>query len=499
MKKILCMLCTGLFAVPAFSLPGDDQLLLISSCGDVTYSDGAEVPAGEKYAVVWTKNGSGFSGFNVDGTVAGEDSKLIITLSGRKSKLQPVLMQISREFWNSHSNGVYSLYLLDTRLTDASTRNRDVIRTDSDDLHVFSYSKIASIPAESGTTSDIRKAERCGDSVYTLTRDYTDVFVERPAGESSGVFVPSAEILGVYTNEVTVMVEKHIELTNFVTSTIWHDAIRYTDVTNYFVSTNVVDVTNTVVNTVNATNTTELTRYIDVTNLIDRIVWHDAVRYIDVTNYVVETNVVDVVNIVGATNIVDLTNIVVNTVNITNLIDQIVWHDMFRYVDVLTTNTIVNAVDVTNTVYDTICVYLTNTVYDTKYVVKEIEKPVYRYVTLTNYYDGVFGSSKKAIPTAVSRKKSTYTCLVIDGRSEAGTATIQIGKPNSYGLSKISVKMKIGKKTITDTLYGIIDDEGCVFAYGKDKNDRLVFNGKDVEGFVEYKGKMYEIDGVFTK
>jgi len=193
----------------------------------------------------------------------------------------------------------------------------------------------------------------------------------------------------------------------------------------------------------------------------------------------------------------EVTVISENYVEITNTITKTMWHDEIRYNDVTNyfavTNFVVitNVVDVTNTIVKTI--------YETKYEVKIVEKPVYTYLTITNRYDDVFGDVKESIPTAISKKKSSYTSLVIDSDIEVGTATIQLNKPNAYCLTRVVFKMKIGKKTISDILYGIIDDDGCLFAYGKDKNDRLIFNGKNLEGTIEYKGTVYEIDGMFNK
>lgn len=186
-----------------------------------------------------------------------------------------------------------------------------------------------------------------------------------------------------------------------------------------------------------------------------------------------------------------------NYIEITNTITKTVWHDETRYNDVTNyfavTNFVVmtNVVDVTNTIVKTI--------YETKYEVKIVEKPVYTYLTITNHYDDAFGAVKESIPTAISKKKSSYESLVLDNDVEVGLATIQVYKPNAYGLTRIAIRMKIGKKTVIDTLYGIIDDDGCLFAYGKDKNDRLIFNGKNLEGTIEYKGAVYEIDGMFNK
>lgn len=353
-----------------------------------TYSDGTTVIDGEKYALVWTTNGVEFAGFNSDGTlVDANSSKIVAFIPAKNGRLGPTLVQVSND---AYKNGTYSVSLLDTREKPSTgdgefgIRNFCVLGSGFECNEQFGRMPI-------GTTDDYEHQIAIGYVEPPVTPTQTDAGNSSPNDQTLGQHSNSDVILGTYTNEVTITTERFVEFTNVVTRTIWRDAIRYTESTNYFnvVMTNSVDVTNMVVNTINSTNSVDVTRYVDV--------------------------------------------------------------------------------------------------------------PIYKYVTITNYFDAVFGKVKKPIQTAITKKKSTYVALVIYGRKEVGTATIQIGKPNGYGLCKVSIKFKVGKKTYTDTLYGMIDDDRCMIAYGKELNDRLVFNGKDVDGFIQYKGVVYEIDGMFTK
>lgn len=511
----------------------DDVFFIGTLKGELnTYSDSTPVNDGEKYALVWTTNGVEFAGFNYDGTLVDTNSSRIVAfIPAKNGRLRLTMVQIAKGAFGS---GTYSLSLLDTRVKNIHTGEYEF--NDGDISNVREYFVLASgyeykDQFERMPLVQFDSVERYVSNGYVEPETIISPNPQNGQGNScthtNDMYASDGVILGTYTNEVTITNEKYVELTNFVTQTIWHDATRYTDMTNYFyvtnniVMTNVVDLTNTIVNTMNTTNVIDVTRYVDVTNVIDKIVWHDINRYFDstnyfsVTNFVVLTNSVDltnmVVDIVNSTNVINVTRYV----DVTNIIDQTVWHDVTRYFDVTNyfcitnefvmtnsvdlTNMVVNTINETNAIDVTKYVYITNTVYDTKYVVNEVEKPVYKYITITNYYDGIFGKSKKPIQTAITGKKSSYVSLVIYRNSEVGTATIQVGKPNAYGLVKVSVKMKIGKKTYTDTLYGMIDNEGCVIAYGKDKNDKLIFNGKNLEGTVEYKGIIYDIDGMFNQ
>lgn len=398
MKKLLCLICAGIFTISAFSSI-NDQTFLVSTKGPDCYEDGTLVQDGEKYAVVWTKNNCAFEGFNSNGTIEGTNSSLIVTLPAKNHRLGRILLQISEKI--ARTDGTYSLYLLDTRVRDNNT-GKYIVPSDNNSLtnirsyvemsSGFKYSQFAKLE-DNDNQRTYFAATGYVEPPFIPTNGTSNTGINGNGEYEIGVWV------GVYTNEVTI--------TNVITDT--------------------------------------KTEYRTITNAIDRITYRDVVRYVDVTNLVVMTNSFDV------------TNTIVNTINVTNTVDE------------------------------------------TQYIVKVVEKPVYSYVTITNYFDGIFGDVKEAIPTFKTNKKTAYIGLVLNNNVEVGTATIQIGKPNSYGLVKVSVKMKIGKKTYSDTLYGIIDDEGCVLAYGKDKNDRLIFNGKNLEGTVEYKGIVYEIDGIFNK
>lgn len=475
MKKILfyIMLMAASISIAAAN---DDIFFIGTSKNESnTYSDSTPVNVGEKYALVWTTNGVDFAGFNSDGTLVDSiNSKLIIMLPANKNgRLGLTMVQIAK---GAFGKGTFSLSLLDTRTKNPLTGEYEF--NEDDVSNVREYFVLASgyeykEQFERMELTNIDMSNRYVANGYVEPETVVNPSTNSPVVQDGTSTNENNNICQVEdwthqsqnTNVFNVVNVGYVELTNFVTQTIWHDATRYTDMTNYFfvtnniVMTNVVDLTNTIVNTMNATNLIDVTRYIDVTNIIDKIVWHDVTRYFDVTNYFCITNEF------ATTNTVDLTNMVVNTINETNTID------------------VAKYVYVTNTIYDT------QTNYET----------VYKYITITNFHDSIFGKTKRSIPTSTTGRKSTYTTLVMLNGNEVGTSTIQVGKPNLYGLVKINVKMKIGKKTYTDTMYGMIDDDGCVLAYGKELNDRLVFNGKDVEGFVQYKGTIYEIDGVFTK
>jgi len=118
MKKSLA------FALSAISLAvfaaQNDVLITFSTPGPDTYADGVtKVVDGECYALVWTKGGCAFPGFNADGTVATSDSRLlIVSACAAGGRCPPTLFEVPAAEASALGGGSYGVYLLDTR--DAS-------------------------------------------------------------------------------------------------------------------------------------------------------------------------------------------------------------------------------------------------------------------------------------------------------------------------------------------------------------------------------------------
>lgn len=119
MKKLLTALLIGIvFRTLNLFGAADDLLLSFSTKGPDTYSDGSVVMDGECYALVWTKNGCDFGGFAADGTLVSDNDKLVIVAPvARGGHCPQTLFQISASYASTLNGGVYSLYLLDTRVS----------------------------------------------------------------------------------------------------------------------------------------------------------------------------------------------------------------------------------------------------------------------------------------------------------------------------------------------------------------------------------------------
>jgi len=101
----------------ALSAAQNDVLITFSTPGPDTYADGVtKVVDGECYALVWTKDGCTFSGFNADGMVASSDSRLlIVSACAAGGRCPPTLFEVAAAEASALGGGAYGVYLLDTR------------------------------------------------------------------------------------------------------------------------------------------------------------------------------------------------------------------------------------------------------------------------------------------------------------------------------------------------------------------------------------------------
>lgn len=104
----------------------DDVLLVFSTRGPDHYADGTPVQPGEMYALVWTRPGCDFAGFDLNGAVLdATNNVLVVALPLAKTNPRvggvhcPVtLFQIAATVAKRHIGGTYALVLLDTRVSD---------------------------------------------------------------------------------------------------------------------------------------------------------------------------------------------------------------------------------------------------------------------------------------------------------------------------------------------------------------------------------------------
>ena len=95
--------------------PGD-FILTFSSSGPDRYADGAIVPDGECYALVWSPAGKAFSGFNADGTASSSSDRVVLAgplaLDGR---CRDSIFQVPEATYAALEGGNWAVCLVDTR------------------------------------------------------------------------------------------------------------------------------------------------------------------------------------------------------------------------------------------------------------------------------------------------------------------------------------------------------------------------------------------------
>ena len=121
MKKLLAGI-VAMVGVAAFA-DAANTLVYFYSQGPDTYADGTTVLDGERYALVWSQDGE-FDGFTVTGEAVNQDStkeKVFgIVSRARGGRCPMTVFQIESK--EAPTNGVYAVYLLDTRMAADLTK-----------------------------------------------------------------------------------------------------------------------------------------------------------------------------------------------------------------------------------------------------------------------------------------------------------------------------------------------------------------------------------------
>ncbi len=119
MKRFATLACALALAAPVFAAQ-NDPLVFFSTQGPDTYGDGATVLDGEYYALVWVKSGADFAGFQADGALVDPDNSVCLLKAGlaQNGRCPTVAFQLPAEFVDTHKDGTYGVWLLDTRIAD---------------------------------------------------------------------------------------------------------------------------------------------------------------------------------------------------------------------------------------------------------------------------------------------------------------------------------------------------------------------------------------------
>ena len=115
MKKLLfvaMMLAAGICLAAA-----NDTILTFSTQGPDTYGDGSTVLDGERYSLVWVKDGAAFAGLTADCKPLADTTKVIAVAPLAKGGRCPeTVFEIDADYAETLKGGSFALYLLDTRV-----------------------------------------------------------------------------------------------------------------------------------------------------------------------------------------------------------------------------------------------------------------------------------------------------------------------------------------------------------------------------------------------
>lgn len=120
MKKLLMVMgcLAGAWIVSAAQ---NDVLITFSTPGTDTYADGTTVLDGERYALVWTKDGETFGGLTAAARpVKSTDVVALFAPVAKGGKCPVTAFQIDATYAQRYDGGTFALYLLDTRVRNAS-------------------------------------------------------------------------------------------------------------------------------------------------------------------------------------------------------------------------------------------------------------------------------------------------------------------------------------------------------------------------------------------
>lgn len=118
-NRILQMMLFLAGVMGALSLQAgyDDFLVYWSTKGCDRYLDGTPVKDGECYALVYTRPGFSFAGFAADGRAADPAASdiAIVAPVAKGHRCPPTLFQVARAYADERTQGVWEVFLVDTR------------------------------------------------------------------------------------------------------------------------------------------------------------------------------------------------------------------------------------------------------------------------------------------------------------------------------------------------------------------------------------------------
>ncbi len=125
-KSLLTMVATTLAAALMAVSPNDRHLVFWTN-GPDRYADGSTVLDGENYALVCTRTGASFKGFNADGTLVDAQSSTLVHSAplALKGRCRYTDFIVDADFAAAHASDEWKVYLLDTRRRSGELAPRD--------------------------------------------------------------------------------------------------------------------------------------------------------------------------------------------------------------------------------------------------------------------------------------------------------------------------------------------------------------------------------------
>ena len=120
MKKLVCAMLMAAAAIAAFADGDDNVVVLVTTAGPDTYKGGETVLDGECYALVWSSDGV-FDGFTAAGEPVDKNDRIVNVGAVAKNGHCRAAFEISATLVDSLKNGVYAIYLLDTRVKEGES------------------------------------------------------------------------------------------------------------------------------------------------------------------------------------------------------------------------------------------------------------------------------------------------------------------------------------------------------------------------------------------
>lgn len=120
MKKLVCAMLMAAAAIAAFADGDNNIVVLVSTAGPDTYKGGETVLDGECYALVWSSDGV-FDGFTADGEPVDKNDRIVNVGAVATNGHCRAAFEISATLADTLKNGIYAVYLLDTRVKDGET------------------------------------------------------------------------------------------------------------------------------------------------------------------------------------------------------------------------------------------------------------------------------------------------------------------------------------------------------------------------------------------